>query len=367
MRYSVGHTMAFALATARIGSCVALRTASRLAQPAMNIATASSAAVDAVPTLDERLVGDQPDVVKRALMMRRASDEQLVAVDRIGELTRSRSKLIEEGNGARETRKKLSAQIGGLMKKGETEEAEKVKVEVAAAAKIIDASDEKMELVDAERTKLFNTLPNLLDPRVVDGDDEEANIEISSWGVEGVDLPGGRPWHDEVGLQLGLDMEAAGKLSGSRFAVIKGSLARLERALINFFVDTRTCNAGPNARTAAPAHAAESSTAREQASSARSARAHSQQWLRRVLPSLPPWLLLRVTATAAIFVLMTSLASRRADVELHGYTEVNVPFLVKAEALHGTGQLPKFEEDLFKLKEPLNGTCSPHLTARGGT
>ena len=165
------------------------------------------------------------------------------------------------------------------MKKGETEEAEKIKVEVAEAAKIIDAADARMEAVDGERTTLFNTLPNLLDPRVNDGDDEESNVEVSSWGVEGVELPSDKLWHDELGI--GLDMEAAAKLSGSRFAVLKGSLARLERALINFFVDTHT--------------------------------------------------------------------------ELHGYTEVAVPFLVRGEALHGTGQLPKFEEDLFKLSEPLNG------------
>ena len=104
---------------------------------------------------------------------------------------------------------------------------------------------------------------------------------MSSWGVEGVDLKDGQPWRDEVGLNLGLDMETAGKLSGSRFAVLKGGLARLERALINFFVDTH--------------------------------------------------------------------------VEKHGYTECMVPYLVGGDALHGTGQLPKFEEDLFKLSEKLNG------------
>jgi len=103
---------------------------------------------------------------------------------------------------------------------------------------------------------------------------------VSSWGCEG-ELPGDVPWHDEVGVALGLDTDAASRLSGSRFAVLRGSLARLERALINFFVDMHT--------------------------------------------------------------------------EQHGYTEVMVPYLVGAEALHGTGQLPKFEEDLFKLSEPLNG------------
>ena len=56
--------------------------------------------------------------------------------------------------------------------------AEAIKAEVAEAAKTIDAADEKMEVIEAERTSLFNTLPNLLDPRVNDGDDEEANFEV---------------------------------------------------------------------------------------------------------------------------------------------------------------------------------------------
>ena len=110
--------------------------------------------------------------------MRRAAPEQLAAVDRIGELTRERSALVVEGNDAREVRKKLSAKIGGLMKEGKKDEAEAIKAEVAEAAKTIDAADEKMEVIEAERTSLFNTLPNLLDPRVNDGDDEEANFEV---------------------------------------------------------------------------------------------------------------------------------------------------------------------------------------------
>lgn len=233
-----------------------------------------------MPTLDEKLVGEDPELVKRTLMMRRAALEQLEAVDRIGELTRERNDLVQEGNAARELRKKLSAQIGGLMKEGKKDEADKIKEEVAVAAVTIDATDEKMETLEAERSRLFNTLPNLLDPRVEDGDDEDANFKVSSWGCEG-ELKSDLPWHDEVGAGLGLDMDSASKLSGSRFAVLRGSLARLERALINFFVDTHT--------------------------------------------------------------------------EEHGYTEVMVPYLVGGDMLFGTGQLPKFEEDLFKLSAPLNG------------
>ena len=257
---------------------------SRSLPPMMNVATtpaADAAQAAAVPTLDERFVSEQPDVVKQALTMRRAAEEQLNAVDRIGELTRERAALVVKGNDAREVRKKLSPKIGALLKEGQTEEADKLKAEVAAAAAEADAADAKLDALEAERASLFNTLPNLLDPRVVDGDDEESNEEVGSWGCEG-ELPTDKQWHDEVGSALGgLDLDAASKLSGSRFAVLKGQLARLERALINFFVDTH--------------------------------------------------------------------------VDKHGYTEVMVPYLVGGEALHGTGQLPKFEEDLFKLSAPLNG------------
>eukprot|EP00746_Dinoflagellata_sp_MGD_P143173 gnl/MRDRNA2_/MRDRNA2_76037_c0_seq1.p1 gnl/MRDRNA2_/MRDRNA2_76037_c0~~gnl/MRDRNA2_/MRDRNA2_76037_c0_seq1.p1 ORF type:complete len:573 (-),score=122.24 gnl/MRDRNA2_/MRDRNA2_76037_c0_seq1:76-1794(-) len=234
-----------------------------------------------LPTLDERLVAEDPELIKQSLTMRRATPEQLQSVDRIGELTKQRNELAREGDQQRAVRKKLSGQIGKLMKEGNKEEAEKLKAEVSDAAAIAAKADEKLALVDEERSALFSALPNLLDPRVVDGSDENANKEVGTWGTDG-DLPSDLKWHDEVANELGgLDIEAAGKLSGSRFAVLRGSIARLERALINFFVDMHT--------------------------------------------------------------------------EQHGYTEVNVPYVVGAAALRGTGQLPKFEEDLFKLKEPLNG------------
>ena len=247
--------------------------------------TSIMSAVDATlalpRTLDEKLIADDPELMRRTLRMRRASDEQLEAVDRIGELTRLRAAAVVEGNDAREMRKKLSPKIGALMKAGEQEEADKLKAEVAASAGIADAADARLGEFDAERAALFNTLPNLLDPRTDDGDDEDANSEVGSWGCEG-ELPNERQWHDEFAASLGgLDTEAASKLSGSRFAVLRGQVARLERALINFFVDMHT--------------------------------------------------------------------------DEHGYTEVMVPYLVGKDVLFGTGQLPKFEEDLFKLSEPLNG------------
>ena len=234
----------------------------------------------AVPTLDERLISDDPELVKQSLRRRRAAPAQLDAVDRIGELTRLRAAAVAEGDDAREVRKRLSPKIGALLREGDEAEAARLKEDVAAAAAVAAAADERLAGFDAERAALFNELPNLLDPRVNDGDDEEANVEVSTWKCEA--LPSERLWHDEFAASLGgLDLDGAAKLSGSRFAVLKGGLARLERALINFFLDMHT---------------------RE-----------------------------------------------------HGYTELMVPYLVNQDALQGTGQLPKFEEDLFKLSAPLNG------------
>lgn len=246
--------MALLLACARTARSYGLRTtcasAPRFAAARSHIAHMTVAtAAEPMPTLDERYVSESPEAVKRALSMRRAASEQLDAVDRIGELTRQRAELVVEGNSAREIRKKLSPKIGAFMKNGETEEADKLKAEVAAAAASADAADERMAAVEAERSALFNSLPNLLDPRVDDGDDEEQNVEVSSWGCEG-ELPKDLRWHDDVGTALGgLDLDAASRLSGSRFAVLRGQLARLERALANFFLDMHTEKVAAQART----------------------------------------------------------------------------------------------------------------------
>ena len=117
-------------------------------------------------------------------------------------------------------------------------------------------------------------LPNLLDDSVPDGRDESDNAEVRQWGAA-AELDFEAQDHIQLGENLGmLDFEAASRISGSRFVVMTGPLARLQRALIQFMLDTHTSE--------------------------------------------------------------------------HGYREAYVPYLVQGQALVGTGQLPKFEEDLFK-------------------
>ena len=196
------------------------------------------------PLMDERLIASDPEVVRKSLSMRRASDAQLAAVERIGELTRERAELVASQNEALSVRKKLSPQIGKMMKEGDREGAESLKQQVAAASKSADEAEVKMELVENERKLLFEALPNLLDSRTPDGGDEDGNVEISRWGCEG-ELRTDLKWHDELATELGaLDLGAAAKLSGARFAVLKGSLARMERALISLFLDMHTAEHG---------------------------------------------------------------------------------------------------------------------------
>merc|ERR1719478_569162 len=99
----------------------------RIVIPLMTAATEAPP----VPTLDERLVGEEPELVKQSLTRRRAAAEQITAVDRIAELTKQRTELVQQGNVAREVRKKLSPQIGKLLKEGKEEEVAKLKEEVA--------------------------------------------------------------------------------------------------------------------------------------------------------------------------------------------------------------------------------------------
>ena len=177
-------------------------------------------------------------------------------------------------------RNALSKQIGVL--KGQGKDAAETMAQVGAIGDELKASELRL----AELLERFNgilaTLPNLPHESVPVGSDETGNVEIKRWGApRNFDFP--VKDHTDVGEQLGqLDFAAAAKISGARFALLKGSVARLHRALAQFMLDTHT--------------------------------------------------------------------------EAHGYTEVYAPYLVNGASLYGTGQLPKFEEDLFKV---LRGEADP--------
>jgi seryl-tRNA synthetase len=152
-----------------------------------------------------------------------------------------------------------------------------LEAEAAALRERMEALDRKAAALDEELHTSLARLPNRLDAEVPDGSDETRNVELKRWGT--VPEFGFVPkQHFEIGEALGLmDFEGAAKLAGSRFTVLRGALARLERALGQFMIDL-----------------------------------HTQE---------------------------------------HGYTEMSVPSLVNDAAAFGTGQLPKFAEDLFRTTD----------------
>ncbi len=167
-----------------------------------------------------------------------------------------------------------SKAIGQAKAKGE--DASEFFTAVAELGDRLKANEEKLSAVQIQLNDLLMGIPNLLHESVPDGRDENDNLEIRRWG-EPRNFDFEPRDHVDLGEASGLlDFETAAKITGSRFAVMSGGIARLHRALIQFMLDL-----------------------------------HSQE---------------------------------------HGYTETSVPYIVNADSLRGTGQLPKFEEDLFKLR-----------------
>lgn len=233
-------------------------------------------------SLDTSLIAEHPDVVISHLKARKASAKLVDDVRRISELRTQRNSLIVEGDAARSARKNLSQQIGKLMRENPTSsEVEALKAQADEANDRADKADSQQQLIDSEMSSLFSLFPNLLDDRVPQGLDDSQNVEVTNWGSEKRLLGDGLLWHDEIAQKLGcLNVEAAARISGARFSVLLGSVSRLERALVSYFLDFHTSR---------------------------------------------------------------------------GYTEVSVPYIVSRSTLEGTGQLPKFEEDLFKVSHSVAG------------
>jgi seryl-tRNA synthetase len=204
-----------------------------------------------------RGVEDAADVVARIL----ALDVDLRAAQTTGQEALAR-------------RNAASKAIGAAMGKKDMAEADRLKAEVEALKAEIAEAGEAEAAKGAELRDLLAGLKNLAAADVPDGEDENDNVEVLKWGDPRTTGPAKD--HADRGEALGLlDFEAAARMSGSRFAVLKGQLARLERAIGQFMLDLQT--------------------------------------------------------------------------DKNGYLEVNPPLLVREGTMFGTGQLPKFEEDLFKI------------------
>ena len=221
--------------------------------------------------LDARLLRSDLEGVAARLAHRGFS----LDVALVGGLEERRKALQVSTEQLKNERNTRSKAIGQLMQQGEREAAEAAKAEVAELKSKLEAVEAEFDAVAAELDAYLMGVPNLPDASVPQGADEDANVElhrtgeVPSFNFEVRD-------HVDLGTGLGgLDFETATRITGTRFVVMRGALARLHRALAQFMLEVHTTE--------------------------------------------------------------------------HGYEEVNVPYVVNADSLRGTGQLPKFAEDLFRL------------------
>jgi seryl-tRNA synthetase len=232
-------------------------------------------------SLDTTLLQTNPDLVLSHLKARRSGAELLAEVGLVGALRQERNAKIVEGDAAKNVRKTLSQQIGQAIKEGKQDVVLELKCKVEEASTKAAMADQELQRIDGEINKIFPLIPNLLDDRVPDGSDDTQNPIVFQWGDEYKKVGSSFLWHDEIALKIkGLDVDAAARISGARFSVLKGSIARLERSIIQYFLDFHVSR---------------------------------------------------------------------------GYEEVSVPYIVSRSTLEGTGQLPKFEDDLFKVSHSVAG------------
>jgi len=218
--------------------------------------------------LDIELLRKNPEFVKERLRLRKEDYPRLV--DEALRLDEERRSILRELEALRAERNALSKEVGKLKSKGE--QTAELEGKVKEIKEKIEGLEAQLSKVEEQLKSVMLSIPNIPHQSVPVGKDETENVEVRSWGVRR-DFEFEPKAHYEIGEALGiLDFERGASLSGSRFTVMWGWGAKLERSLINFMLDFHTSR---------------------------------------------------------------------------GYKEVWVPHLVKPEILEGTGQLPKFEEDLY--------------------
>jgi seryl-tRNA synthetase len=222
--------------------------------------------------LDIRLIRENPDAVNQALQRRNPE----LSVSAISQLDAKRLELLQEEESLRSQRNQMTQQIAKAKKEGGDTEA--IQQETRGLSERIKTIEQQKEEIAERQNQLLYEIPNMPLPQTPDGLDESANVLVKTWGDEFKNRPCSEVLpHYDIGTNLGiLDFDRGVKIAQSRFSVIRGEGSRLERALINFMLDT-----------------------------------HAE----------------------------------------HGYEEILPPFLVNRQAMTGTGQLPKFEADMFACRD----------------
>lgn len=221
---------------------------------------------------DIRLIRDNPAAFDAALA-RRGAEPAADAILAIDTARRAVATRMQEAQGRRN---EASKAIGAAMGRGDKDEAERLKAEVAALKDTLPALEQEERELTAALQDALARHPNAPAAEVPEGEDETQNVEIARWGTPREFAFTPRE-HADLGPALGLDFETGANISGARFTFLRGQMARLQRALGQFMLDLQTGT--------------------------------------------------------------------------HGYTECATPLLVRDEAVFGTGQLPKFSEDLFRTTD----------------
>ena len=191
--------------------------------------------------LDIKFIRENPDVVKENIK-KKFQDEKLPLVDKVIELDAENRAAISEAQELRTARNTLSKQIGKLMgmaKKdpSKLEEAEAVKAQVKADADRLAELEKKEDELAAEIHKIMLVIPNIIDPSVPIGPDDTYNVEVQRFGEPKVpDYP--VPYHTEIMESFdGIDLDSAGRVSGSGFYYLLGDIARLHEAVLAYARD----------------------------------------------------------------------------------------------------------------------------------
>jgi len=186
--------------------------------------------------IDLKFLRENPEIVKQNIR-NKFQDQKLPLVDEVIELDAQNRAIMQEADALRGNRNKLSKQIGGLMAKGQKEEAEKVKAQVSEQSARL-AECEKLEEELAEKIKkIMMIIPNIIDPSVPIGKDDSENVEIQKYG-EPVVPDYEIPYHSDIMERFnGLDLDSARRVAGNGFYYLMGDIARLHSAVISYARD----------------------------------------------------------------------------------------------------------------------------------
>ncbi len=223
--------------------------------------------------LDLKRIRSNAEEIKVALT-NRGEDFDVAVIDELVKLDEERRNILVEVEALKSKRNQVSSEIPKLKKAGE--DVTSIMAEMKELGNEIKEHDSRLSEINEKIDYIMLRIPNIPNPQVPEGASDEDNVEIKRWG-ETPKFEGEPKAHWDLGVDLNIiDAERGGKVAGSRFTFYKGMGARLERAVLNYFMDK-----------------------------------HSDD---------------------------------------HGYVEVLPPYMVNRNSMTGTGQLPKFEEDAFKVE-----------------